>query len=71
MSDAIEELEEKRKYTLGRIEYLEATIDKYKSNEGELDEDFCKEQIDLNEHSLIGYRRELYQIESELASLSR
>jgi hypothetical protein len=70
MSAAIQELEEKRKYILGRIEYLEATIEKYKTNEGKLEEDFCKEQIDLNEHSLAGYRAELQQIESELATLS-
>jgi hypothetical protein len=43
MSAAIQELEEKRQYLLGCIEYLEATIEKYKTNEGELDEDFCKE----------------------------
>ena len=71
MSAAIQELEEKRKYTLGRIEYLEVTSEKYKTNEGGLDEDFCKVQIDFHEHSLIGYRRELYQIESELAALNK
>ncbi|HXE96872.1 MAG TPA: hypothetical protein VN642_10730 [Dongiaceae bacterium] len=70
MSATIDELEAKRKYLLGRIEYLEATIDKYKANEGELEEDFCKEQIDFHEHSLAAYRTELHQIESELAALS-
>jgi hypothetical protein len=70
MSAAIKELEEKRKYIIGRIEYLEATIGKYKTNEGELEEDFCKEQIDLSEHSIAGYRTELHQIETELAVLS-
>lgn len=69
MSTSVQELEEKRKYTLGRIDYIEAAIKKYKINEGELDEEFCKEQIDFHEHSLIGYRRELFQIESQLESL--
>ncbi len=71
MSAAIQELEEKRQYLLGCIEYLEATIEKYKTNEGGLDEDFCNEQIDFHEHSLTAYRRELYQIESELAALNK
>ena len=69
MATAIQELEEKRKYTLERIEYIEATIKKYKTNEGELDEEYCKEQIDFLEHGLIGYRRELYQIEAKLTAL--
>jgi hypothetical protein len=70
MLAAIQELEEKRKYLLGRIEYLEATLEKIKFNEGELDEDFCTEQIDLHEHTLAGYRTELQQIESKLAAES-
>jgi hypothetical protein len=69
MSVAIQELEDKRKYLIGCIEYLEATIDKFKINEGELEEDYCKEQIDFNEHSIAGYRTELLQIESKLAEL--
>lgn len=71
MSASIQELEEKRTYTLGRIEYLEATIDKFKINEGELEEEFCKEQIEFHEHSLAGYRTEFQQIESELVALSK
>lgn len=70
MLAAIQDLEEKKKYLLGCIEYLEATIEKYKTNEGDLDEEFCKEQIDFHEHCLAGYRTELHQIESELAALS-
>jgi len=70
MSAVIQELKEKRTYCLGRIEYLEAAINKLKTNEGELEEDFCKEQIEFHEHSLAGYRTELRQIESELATLS-
>ena len=69
MTAAIQELEEKRKYLLGCIEYLEATIDKIKINEGELEEEYCKEQIDFNEHSIAGYRSELMQIEADLALL--
>lgn len=69
MSATIQELQEKRKYLVGCIEYLEVTIKKYESNEGELEENYCKEQIDFNEHSIAGYRAELHQIESELAAL--
>ncbi len=70
MALIIQELEDKKKYLVGRIEYLEATIEKYKTNEGKLEEDYCKEQIDLNEHSIAGYRAELHQIEADLAVLS-
>jgi hypothetical protein len=45
MSAAIKELEEKRTYLLGRIEYLEASIEKYKTNEGELEEDFSMNRL--------------------------
>ena len=69
MTASIHALEEKRKYLIGRIEYLEATVAKYKTNEGALEEGFCKEQIELNEHSIAGYRSELLQVESELAVL--
>jgi hypothetical protein len=70
MSTAIQELQEKKKYLVVCIEYLEATIEKYKFNEGELEESYCKEQIDFIDHSIAGYRTELHQIESELAVLS-
>lgn len=70
MSTSIQELQEKRRYLIGCIEYLEATIEKYKSNEGGLEEDYCQEQIDFNEHSIAGYRAELHQIESALAVLT-
>jgi hypothetical protein len=66
MSMRIKELEEKRKYLIGCIEYLEATIEKFKTNEGELEEDFCREQIDFNEQKIASCRYELHQIESRL-----
>lgn len=69
MTAAIQALEEKRKYLLGCIEYLEVTVEKFKANEGELEENYCKEQIDFNVHSIAGYRTELHQIEADLAVL--
>jgi hypothetical protein len=70
MMATIQELEEKRKYLIGCIEYLKVTIEKIKTNDGELEEDYCIEQIDFNEHSIAGYQNELHQIESEIAGLS-
>lgn len=70
MSELIQNLETKRSYILGCIEYLEVTTEKLKNNDGGLEEDYCKEQIDFNEHSIAGYRTELNKIEAELAELS-
>lgn len=70
MKAAIQELEDKRKHLMGCIEYLEVAIEKLKTNAGDLEEDYCKEQIDFNEHSIAGYRTELHHIEADLAVLS-
>lgn len=69
MATANKKLEDGKQFRLGHIEYLEYQIEKFETNEADLDRAFCKEQIHSLEHILAKYRSELIHIQSELVSL--
>jgi hypothetical protein len=69
MSIAIQDLEVKKEYVLGRIIYLESMVTGYQNNSKGLSEDICKRQISISEQSIAKYRTKIHNIDGALAAL--